>query len=194
MLREMDVFVFTLGLTEGWRARFDGAVFPLAPGVAGGAPDPTEYEFVNFDIDEVRNDLHEVIARLKTINPACRIILTVSPVPLIATFEPRHALVATTYSKSVLRVAADEMWRKYEHVDYFPSYEIITGGFNRGAYFGDDLREVTPSGVGHVMGIFMRHYAGAERATDRPAISQASAAPRSAFFDIVCDEEAIANF
>jgi hypothetical protein len=194
MLREMDVFVFTLGLTEGWRARFDGAVFPLAPGVAGGCADPEEYEFVNFDVDEIRADMHEVISQIKTINPTCRIILTVSPVPLIATFEPRHALVATTYSKSVLRVVADEMWRKYDHVDYFPSYEIITGNFNRGGYFGSDLREVTVSGVAHVMNMFMRHYAGAEESKKKNLVLSSVEVPRSAFFDIVCDEEAIANF
>jgi hypothetical protein len=191
MLREMDVFVFTLGLTEGWRARFDGSVFPLAPGVAGGSPDPDEYEFVNFSVDEIRADLHAVIARLKAINPACRVMLTVSPVPLIATFEPRNALVATSYSKSVLRVVADEMWREYAHVDYFPSYEIITGSYNRGAYFAEDLREVTPEGVAHVMRTFMRHYTGA---AEQDPYGLSTPVTRSAFFDLVCDEEEIAKF
>lgn len=199
MLREMDIFIFTLGLTEGWRSKHDGAVFPLAPGVAGGAMDAAEYEFVNFDVDSIRQDMHQVIAVLKRINPNCRIILTVSPVPLIATFEPRHALVATTYSKAVLRVVADEMWRRYDHVDYFPSYEIITGAYNRGAYYEDDLREVREEGVAHVMRTFMRHYAdGTNNGDNLPAVSDkkddGSTRPRNALFDIVCDEEAITNF
>lgn len=196
MLRDMDVFVFTLGLTEGWRSRSDGAVFPLAPGVAGGAMDEDKYEFINFDVDSIRQDLHEVIAHLKRINPACRIILTVSPVPLIATFERRHALVSTTYSKAVLRVVADEMWRQYDHVDYFPSYEIITGSYNRGAYFADDLREVREEGVAHVMRTFMKHYAGHGEVVPvrLPEAEEVRQPSRSALFDIVCDEEAIANF
>lgn len=195
MLREMDVFVFTLGLTEGWRARFDGAVYPLAPGVAGGIADPDEYEFVNFDVDSVRSDMHAVIALLKEINLHCRIILTVSPVPLIATYEPQHALVATTYSKAVLRVVADEISHQYSHVDYFPSYEIITGSYNRGAYFADDLREVVPDGVAHVMGVFMRNYAGAEQGPHTGTHAKpAPQTPRNAFFDIVCDEEMLAKF
>ena len=32
MFEECDVFVFTLGLTEGWASSVDGAVYPLAPG------------------------------------------------------------------------------------------------------------------------------------------------------------------
>lgn len=198
MLREMDVFVFTLGLTEGWQSRRDGAVFPLAPGVAGGAMDEDRYEFVNFNVDSIRQDLHEVIAHLKRINPSCRIILTVSPVPLIATFEHRHALVSTTYSKAVLRVVADEMWRQYDHVDYFPSYEIITGSYNRGAYFAEDLREVREEGVAHVMRTFMRHYAQTgeeqQQRSPEPEAKEQSQPSRSTLFDIVCDEEAIANF
>jgi hypothetical protein len=194
MLREMDVFVFTLGLTEGWQARFDGAAFPLAPGVAGGRPDPDEYEFVNFDIDQIRDDLHEVIARIHALNPSCKIVLTVSPVPLIATFEPRHALVATTYSKSVLRVVADEMWRKYDHVDYFPSYEIITGNFNRGAYFAENLRDVTEAGVSHAMRVFMANYANAPRPRHPRASNGEKSTSRNPFFDVVCDEEEIAKF
>ncbi|MGK3891080.1 hypothetical protein, partial [Enterococcus faecium] len=33
MFAGLDVFVFTLGLTEAWVSRVDGAVFPIAPGV-----------------------------------------------------------------------------------------------------------------------------------------------------------------
>ena len=137
--------------------------------------------------------MHAVIARLAAINPQCRVILTISPIPLIATFEPRHALVATTYSKSVLRVVADEMWRKYDHVDYFPSYEIVTGSYSRGAYFEDDLRQVTDAGVAHVMRTFMRHYARNGASVTQTKSGNEGENTRSAFFDIVCDEEEIAR-
>ena len=204
MIREMDVFVFTLGLTEGWRSKLDGAVF--APGVAGGEMDFDRYEFVNFTVEETIADLHEALDLIAKVNPGCRIMLTVSPVPLIATYEPRHALVATTYSKSALRAAADTIYRQYGHVDYFPSYEIITGSFNHGAYFEEDLRNVREEGVAHVMRTFMRHYARADANANVTGINNAKAAlaknqpgparaapSRSVLFDIVCDEEAIAN-
>lgn len=202
MLREMDVFVFTLGLTEGWRSKFDGSVYPLAPGVAGGAPDMDIYEFHNFSVGEVCEDLDKVIDLLGRINPDCRIVLTVSPVPLVATYEPRHALVATTYSKAVLRAAAEHAARTWEHVEYFPSYEIITGSYNRGAYYEDDLREVKPEGVTHVMGVFMRHYTQTTSRTnaegqgdgDRSHARMKIQKDRRKMFKVVCDEEAILNF
>lgn len=195
MLREMNVFIFTLGLTEGWRSKIDGAVFPLAPGVAGGAMEPDRYEFVNFTVSEVIADVEEFIALLQEVNPACKVILTVSPVPLIATYEDRHVLSATVYSKSVLRVAADEIRAKYPNVEYFPSYEIITGSYTRGQYFEEDLRSVTTDGVAHVMRLFMSHYLGASESTPpsaSPNAHQPSLLKNVA--GIVCDEEAITNF
>ena len=63
VLEQSDVLVFTLGLTEAWRSRVDGAVFPTAPGVNAGSYDPRLHEFVNFDVDEVRRSLSSVLRR-----------------------------------------------------------------------------------------------------------------------------------
>ncbi len=158
-VEQMDVFVFTLGLTEAWVSARDGAVFPLCPGVAGGEFDPARCEFRNFGVGEVVDDLAWTIEFIAARNPDAKVILTVSPIPLAATAENRSVLASTTYSKSVLRVAAEQISQRYAHVAYFPSYEIITGAYARGAYFAADLRTVTEEGVDHVMRLFMKHYA-----------------------------------
>jgi len=165
MFETLDVFVFTLGLTECWRSREDGAVFPLCPGVEGGSFDPEQYEFYNQTVEDVTGDLERFRNALARVNPKASIVLTVSPVPLVATAEPgAHVLSATTYSKSVLRVAAEAINRKFPNVHYFPSYEIITGAFNRGAYYAPDLRDVVEEGVSHVMRLFMAHATNEETA------------------------------
>jgi len=197
MFETLDVFVFTLGLTECWMARADGAVFPLCPGVEGGQFDPEQHVFHNQDAAEVVADMSDFIEELRRLNPAAQVVLTVSPVPLMATAEPEaHVLSATTYSKSVLRVAAEMLRKQFAHVHYFPAYEIITGNFNRGRYYADDLRSVTEEGVSHVMRLFLRH------ATSDEIVSQASAAARTetsddylaraeALVDVECDETAL---
>ena len=53
----LDVFVFTLGPTELWRSREDGAAFPLCPGVLGGDCSPARHEFVNLGVDDVVADI-----------------------------------------------------------------------------------------------------------------------------------------
>jgi hypothetical protein len=160
MFETLDVFVFTLGLTECWRSQADGAVFPVCPGVEGGSFDPDRYEFYNQPVEDVIADLVRFREGLAAVNPAAQIIFTVSPVPLVATADPgAHVLSATTYSKSVLRVAAETVRRRFDNVHYFPSYEVITGAFNRGAYYAADLRNVLEDGVSHVMRLFMAHVA-----------------------------------
>jgi hypothetical protein len=190
MFGTCDWLVFTLGLTEAWCDRRDGAVFPLAPGVAGGAYQPAEHAFVNFDIDAVRSDLAALVQRVQGVNPGCRILLTVSPVPLAATAEPRHVWVSTTVSKAVLRVAADEAVRRFGHVHYFPSYEVITSPAAGGRYYADDLRQVTEVGVQHVMRLFTQHcLAGGGVTADTAAAPVSLSLPQAA--DVVCDEETI---
>lgn len=82
-------------------------MLPVAPGVAADQYDPGIYDFVNFLVEEVTADLGNFIRKLRSVNPAARVILSVSPVPPAATFENCHIVTATVHTKSVLRVAVD---------------------------------------------------------------------------------------
>jgi len=194
---ELDVFVFTLGLTECWTSRLDGAAFPLCPGVAGGRFDSGQHHLVNLTVADVVQDMCAFFDRLSRVNARMRVVLTVSPVPLVATATNRHVLVANTYSKSVLRVAADEIVARVPAVQYFPSFEIITGSFNCGGYYENDRREVASSGVDHVMRLFFEHAAVDGRATSEPVSPDTPSAQTAVqrrleeALDIVCDEVAI---
>ncbi len=190
-LETLDVMIFTLGLTEGWVSKIDGAAFPLCPGVAGGAFDPAVHGFHNLRTGEVRAQIGAFMERLRAINPTARLILTVSPVPLAATASGNHVLPATLYSKSVLRAAAQEAAEDLDGVFYFPSYEIVTGPQARGRFFADDLREVTEEGVEHVMRVFLRHAAGVEAGdAARPAAppEDAFTADMARWVETMCDE------
>lgn len=196
MFETLDVFVFTLGLTEAWRSRTDGAVFPICPGVAGGTFDPDKYEFVNLSVMDAVNDLKTFFAMLHDINPKAKIILTVSPVPLMATALDEHVLVSTTYSKSALRAAVGEVTGEYDHVAYFPSFEIITGSYTRGRYFAEDLRSVTEEGVEHVMGLFLKHVANVSpeasaKVAVKPAQPDSFLSAMQHVVQTTCDEELI---
>jgi GSCFA family protein/polysaccharide biosynthesis acetyltransferase WcbI-like protein len=190
MFEQLDILIFTLGLTEAWRSTIDGAVFPLAPGVTAGEMDPARYEFVNFTAADVRDDLAAFLARLKRVNRDAKVVLTVSPQPPIATYEPRHVLVSATYTKAALRVAADEIERTHPDVWYFPGYELVASAFNRGVYFAHDLRTVTPEGVEHVMRLFLEHGAPGEQQQVAP--DEWMLAENRENIEAVCDEEAIA--
>lgn len=183
---EMDVLVFTLGLTECWASREDGAVYPLCPGVAAGQFDPARHVLLNLSVPEVVADLRSFIDEVRQVNPRMRLILTVSPVPLAATAEPRHVLTATAYSKAVLRVAVEQLC-ELPQVYYFPAYEIVTAAGPE--YLAADRRSVLEHGVQHVMSLFFRHL------LDGPAAATARTAPddflqrSQAVVATLCDEQ-----
>ena len=200
-VEELDFFLFTLGLTECWVSRSDGAAYPLCPGVAGGQFDESRHAFVNLRVDQVVSELKEAFEIIRSHNPYARFVLTVSPVPLVATAEPRSVLASTVYSKSVLRVAAQAIADADDQVAYFPAYEIITGPHTRGHYFADDLRSVTEAGVSRVMQLFFQHHVELEHpekdageglpdSSDAPVPQQQALA---AALEIMCDEVALAD-
>ncbi len=157
-IRECSVFVFTLGLTEKWVNTQTGVEYPMCPGTAAGTFDPEVHKFENMDYVEVTEALEEAMEKIRGLNPDCKFLLTVSPVPLTATASDKHVLVATTYSKSVLRAVAGAQAQKHGFVDYFPSYEIINSAPFRGAFFMPNQRSVAPEGVAHVMSKFFEGF------------------------------------
>lgn len=197
------VLVFTLGLTEAWLSAADGAIFPACPGTVNGEFDPERHVFHNFSVTEVIDDLGLMVERAREINPALKVVLTVSPVPLVATATGRHVLTATTYSKSILRVAADEVASNLADVAYFPAYELVTGPQAPYEAYLDDRRNVSESAVAGVMSSFFATFLGEDlsaqvRAAAPPAgpgyaaLRQLQAAVSEAM-DAECEEEMAAH-
>jgi hypothetical protein len=134
LFARMSVLVFTFGLTEAWMDKNTGRVFPTAPGTIAGTYDPDVHVFKNFTYQEVHDDFVQFRALVRKANPKLRILLTVSPVPLTATAGDDHVLLATTYSKSVLRAVAGDLARNHDDIDYFPSYEMVASPWSRGFF------------------------------------------------------------
>lgn len=153
-LSQIDVFVFTLGLTEGWE-HVAGHAYPMCPGTVRGRFDSLSHRFVNHGTGDVVALLNATFDRLRQVQPGMRFLLTVSPVPLTATATGEHVLTATVRAKSVLRAAAAALVAQRDDVDYFPSFELIAGPQSGGRYFEPNLRSVRPEGVEFVM----RHFA-----------------------------------
>jgi hypothetical protein len=197
-LSKASVFVFTLGLTEAWRNKRDGAVYPVCPGTVAGAFDPQLCEFLNYRYAEIRRDLQDTVDIIRAKNPGIRFLLTVSPVPLVATASAHHVLVATTYSKSTLRAVAGDLAAERADIDYFPAYEIVSGFPFKGMFYGPNLRSVTNEGVEFVMNSFFAGL-GMRPAAERVAATadsrcEAVAPTVTPAEDLVCEELALEAF
>ncbi len=190
---DADLFIFTLGLTEAWRNKVTDETYAICPGTIAGEYDPIRHEFVNYDYSSILEDAEWVISFLKQINPKLKILLTVSPVPLVMTASGQHVLTATTYSKSVLRSVAGYLSMKHSHIDYFPSYEIVSSFPFKGAFFEANMREVSASGVAHVM----KHFISALKPAPKVQKSRPVEVPKNDLDQqdyVVCEEMALEKY
>lgn len=158
ILPQCRVFIMTLGLVETWFDNTTGLY------MNGPAPrdcidnDPDRFSFRLQSFSDILADL-EAIHDLLTEHghPDFKFLLSVSPVPFKATYSGQDAMVANTYSKSVLRAAAEEFSRAHDNVDYFPSYEIVVLSERGSAYEPDNIH-VQPEMVGRIMDIAAKKY------------------------------------
>jgi len=151
------VVVITLGLVEVWRDKTENVFLnQVIPDMHSLYPDRYELHVTNF-ADNLAN-LEAVHALLKQFgHPDVRIIATVSPVPLMATFSAEDVVLANTYSKSLLRAVAQEWAAKHKNVHYFPSYEIVQNSDPR-LTWEQDRRHVKGQVIQHIMTLFLRNY------------------------------------
>ena len=157
---KMNLFIFTLGLTEMWVHKESGTVYPTAPGTICGEFNENIYEFKNAQFQEIINDFNKFQATVRKIrsNKPFNILLTVSPVPLTATASGRHVLVSTVHSKSILRAVAGQLSSKKKNIDYFPSFEIVNNPRLHSTTFKENLRSVRDETVTMVMKHFSKEH------------------------------------
>jgi len=158
-LESTDVLILTLGLSEIWYDRTTGE--PLWRAIPRRLFDHERFAFKVLSVAETLGYL-EQIHRIRAAHlPNLRIVFTVSPIRLRATFRPVSAVVANSVSKAILRAALDEFLRsKQDELGtsyyYFPSYELVTDVFSHS--FVEDNRHVYDAVIGETLELFARTY------------------------------------
>lgn len=125
-----DVIVLTLGLVEVWRDNTTNTWLNGTPPRCLLRSFPGRFAVAQTTHAQNLDALLNLFRRLIGANPSVRIVCSVSPVPLMATFFGPDVIVSNMYSKSTLRsVVAEavqlEARRGTTSIDYFPSYEMV---------------------------------------------------------------------
>lgn len=103
--------------------------------------------------DEVRSSFKTFYGQLKKINPAIKIILTVSPVRHL-----KDTLELNGVSKSVLRVACHQLATQFADVEYFPSYEMMLDDLRDYRFYKSDMLHPTEEAEDYIWEKFMERY------------------------------------
>lgn len=134
-LAKSDLAIITLGLIESWFDEETKLFINRVPPHGVAEKYRNRFVFKRLDVDDCMTLLEEAFDGLE--NLGIRTILTVSPVPLMTTFTASDCVVASEFSKAVLRICAEKL-KARPHVDYFPSYEIVRS-CGMAAYIDDQI-------------------------------------------------------
>lgn len=129
-----DIVIMTVGVAPCFFDRETGEL--VVPGSSSFSTRALleRCEFRTTTVAENRDNLARIVALVRELAPSATIVITLSPVPLQATFERSSAVQADCLSKSVLRVAIDELMAMgMPGLYYWPSFEVIRW---LGAYTG----------------------------------------------------------
>ncbi len=153
-LLKSNTFIITLGLIEIFYCKKTQKIYNQHPGYQGIGYSSKNLEFKRLTYEDVKEDLHEIVTFLKSINNKNKIIFSVSPIPLGMTFSEEDIYTANLYSKSTLRSAVQTVIDNENGVYYFPAYELA---MNLGSYFFQerDLRHAKKEYVSQIMDVFL---------------------------------------
>ncbi len=147
------VVIITLGLIEAFFDNKLGLYTNFTPHLSH-EPDRFTFRVLGYDeVVEALEEIHTLLARHG--HRDLQLVVTVSPVPLDATFTGEDIVVANTLGKSTLRAAAGWWARAHDNVHYFPGYEMVMNSEAERAWFVDG-RHVRPKLVQHIMETFLR--------------------------------------
>jgi hypothetical protein len=105
-----------------------------------------EFERVRLSADQIAKEYTGLIDQIKNINPAIKLIFTVSPI--------RHwkdGAIENQRSKATLLLAVDQIIKNRKDIcDYFPSYEIMMDELRDYRFYAEDMLHISDVAVNHI--------------------------------------------
>jgi hypothetical protein len=104
-------------------------------------------------VSEMMDAFTDFMDLLRPINPAARVVVTVSPVR-----HTKDGIPANQLSKSLLRVFCHELTCKGMPVDYFPSYECLMDDLRDYRFYGQDMIHPSETAENYIWGLFIKAF------------------------------------
>lgn len=143
-----DVVVFTLGTNHVYRLKETGEI------VDNCRKRPQRlFQEEELTIDQCTNALAEAVEILRGINPAVKVIVTVSPIRYA-----KYGFHGSQLSKATLLLAADKLCREVKCCNYFPAYEIVNDELRDYRFYREDMLHPSEQTVSYIWERFSESY------------------------------------
>jgi tetratricopeptide (TPR) repeat protein len=140
-IKSSNVFILTLGVAPAFFDRDTGAFVLPRPSALNSRALAEKYLFRTTSVSDNVDNVRYLIDFIRSVSPGIKIVVTVSPVPLQASFEFESAVQADCLSKSTMRLVAHEVVNNSGIPDifYWPSFEIFRwAGSNASDFYAAD--------------------------------------------------------
>jgi len=141
IIKDSSVFILTLGVAPAFFDRATGDFVLPRPSALNSRVLAEKYRYRTTSVQENVDNVLYLINFVRSISPKIKIVVTVSPVPLVASFEYESAVQADCLSKSTMRLVAHEVVHNSDVSDivYWPSFEVFRwAGSNASNFYAAD--------------------------------------------------------
>lgn len=147
-LQQSSLLIVTLGTAVAYKLVQEGDI------VANCHKLPSKnFDRVLLNLEETKVYFEETLALLKSINPAIKVLLTVSPVRHV-----KETLQINSVSKSELRLLCHYLQQGSPDVLYFPAYEVMMDDLRDYRYYKDDMLHPTSLAENYIWEKFVKAY------------------------------------
>ncbi|MCG6884893.1 MAG: GSCFA domain-containing protein [Silicimonas sp.] len=170
MFDKTDVFILTFGLSEIWYDEVTGNVFWRT--IPKDVYDPQRHKFRVSTVEENADNMREIHDLIRKNRPDAKIIYTLSPIPLQATFRDNSCITSNAVSKGIMRVAIDQVVREKRDegaLHYWPSYELITDAFSQP--YKHDRRHPEGDVLEYIMMLFEKNWCADSQLTEEDVLN-----------------------
>jgi tetratricopeptide (TPR) repeat protein len=160
-IKNTDVFILTLGVAPAFFDRVTGDFVLPRPTGLNSRVLAEKYEYRTTSVKENVENVLYLINFVRKLSPNIKLVITVSPVPLMASFEFESCVAADCLSKSTMRLVAHEVVNGsgLENIIYWPSFEVFRwAGSNAGSFYAADdgaAWHVSEAKVNETIGAFI---------------------------------------
>jgi tetratricopeptide (TPR) repeat protein len=141
IIKDASVFILTLGVAPAFFDRATGDFVLPRPSALNSRVLAEKYRYRTTSVQENVDNVLYLINFVRSVSPKIKIVVTVSPVPLVASFEYESAVQADCLSKSTMRLVAHEVVHNsgISDIVYWPSFEVFRwAGSNASNFYAAD--------------------------------------------------------
>lgn len=154
-LQSLDCLMITFGTAYVYRLKKDGEI------VANCHKMPENlFNRSRLSVDEIVDDWKSLIEQLYTLNPALKILFTVSPIRHL-----KDGAHGNQLSKAILLLAIEKLNQIFPNISYFPAYEIVLDELRDYRFYAADMAHPSDIAVQYLWKRFCEAYFNAETRT-----------------------------